>query len=345
MMELILGIETSCDETAAAVLKNGDELLSNVVASQDDIHSKYGGIVPELACRRHIECILPVIEKALDDANVKLKDIQGIAVTKGPGLIGSILIGVSAAKSIAFSLDIPFIGVNHIEGHLNAVYLDKPEPTYPHIALIASGGHSSLFLVRDFGNYTLLARTRDDAAGEAFDKVAKMLDYPQPGGPSIEKSSIFGNPKAYDFPRGMIKDESLDFSFSGLKTAVMLQLKNNFNAFISEQNKADIAASFQQAVIDTLIIKTLRAVDEYNISNLVVAGGVAANNLLRQSFNEESLKKNFNLYVPSFEFCTDNAAMIAYVGHKRMIEGKKDGYDMEVFASGYKGMILENWTG
>ena len=211
MIELILGIETSCDETAASVLKGGEQLLSNVIASQDDIHSKYGGIVPELACRRHIECILPVIEKAVNDAGIKLKDIDGIAVTKGPGLIGSILIGVCAAKSLAFTLNIPFIGINHIEGHLNAVFLDKPTPKYPHIALIASGGHTSLFLVQDFGHYVILGKTRDDAAGEAFDKVAKMLDYPQPGGPAIEKYAMNGDPKTIDFPRGMLKDESLEF--------------------------------------------------------------------------------------------------------------------------------------
>jgi len=332
-MELVLGIETSCDETAAAVLKNGNELLSNVVASQDDIHTKFGGIVPELACRRHIECILPVIEKALTDANVKLKELDGISVTKGPGLIGSILIGFSAAKSIAFAMNKPFIGINHIEGHLNAAFLEKIKPPYPHIALIASGGHTSLFKVMNFGEYQLLGRTRDDAAGEAFDKVAKMLGYPQPGGPSIEKSSMKGNPSAINFPRGMLKDDSLDFSFSGLKTAVMNYLRKLEND--KSEDKADIAASFQQSVIDTLVFKTIRALDECKISSLVVAGGVAANEPLRKVFKKESINKDFKLFIPSINFCTDNAAMIAYAGFKRLSRGEKDSLDLNAFATGF----------
>jgi len=337
-MTLILGIETSCDETAAAVIEDGARLPSNVIASQDDIHSRYGGIVPELACRRHIECIIPVIERALEDAGVELGDLDGISVTKGPGLIGSILIGVSAAKSLAFTMDIPFIGVNHIEGHLNAVFLEETAPEYPHIALITTGGHTLLFLVTKFGEYKLLGRTRDDAAGEAFDKVAKMLSFPQPGGPFIDRASAKGDPEAIAFPRGMIKNKNFDFSFSGLKTAVMLHIKKTGPDSLTEEDKNDIAASFQQAVIDTLVAKTLMAVDKYKTPSLVVAGGVAANSLLRKTFLQESQKKGLKIFFPSPKFCTDNAAMIAYVGYKRLSMGERNGFNMEVFASGLKGL-------
>ena len=308
---LILGIETSCDETAAAVVKDGKDILSNIVSSQVDIHAKYGGVVPELACRHHIENIPVVIKQALDEANLVMSELDGFAVTVGPGLVGALLVGLNTVKGMAYSLQKPLIPVNHLEGHLLSIFLEKNYPEFPFIALIISGGHTDLYLVKGFGQYTILGRTRDDAVGESFDKVARMLDLGYPGGPIIEtlaKDGVAGN---INFPRPMLVRGNNDFSFSGLKTSVRNFLANNRN----ETTKADIASEFQQAVLDVLSFKSLQAIDNSGCRNLVVAGGVAANNFLRENLTKIANEKGVNIYFPGHHLCTDNAAMIACAGY------------------------------
>ena len=330
---ITLGIETSCDETATAVLRD-TTILSNIVSSQVQLHEKYGGVVPELASREHLKNLMPVVREALDRASVTVKDIGLIAVTYAPGLIGALLVGVSAAKAMAYSLGIPFIGVHHGEGHILAAHLEYPDLGYPYVALLASGGHTALYHIREFGSYRLLGQTRDDAAGEAFDKVAKLMDLPYPGGPVIDKLAQTGDPQAIAFPRGV--REGFDFSFSGLKTAV----RNHVMLFRSKDAgldptmpKQDVAASFQAAVVDTLVEKTLHAVRETGVDKVVVAGGVAANSGLRTEMARGCKEKNITLYLPGMQLCIDNAAMIALAGYLRHQRGERSGLDLNPRAS------------
>jgi len=330
---LTLGIETSCDETAAAVLRDRS-VLSSIVSSQVKMHEKYGGVVPELASREHLRNLMPVVREALNAARVQLSDVGLIAVTHAPGLIGALLVGVSAAKAMAYSLGIPFIGVHHGEGHIVAAHLDHPDLGYPYIALLASGGHTALYHVMDFGNYRLLGQTRDDAAGEAFDKVAKLLDLPYPGGPVIDRLAQEGNPRAITFPRGV--REGYDFSFSGLKTAV----RNHIALFRSkdrgldpELNVRDVAAGFQAAVVGTLVDKTVHAAKECGAPAVVLAGGVAANSSLRKELQSACSAAGIRLVLPSMPFCIDNAAMIALAGYLHHQRGGRSSLDLNPRAS------------
>jgi N6-L-threonylcarbamoyladenine synthase len=322
---LVLGIESSCDETAAAVVSDGSLLLSNVIASQIDVHSRYGGVVPEIASRKHIEAIIPVILQALDEAKVTLDDIEGIAVTRGPGLIGSVLIGLSVAKSIAFAKGLPFVGVNHLEGHIAAVFLNEKKPDFPFIALVVSGGHTSIYLVRDFGNFTTLGQTRDDAAGEAFDKAAKMLDLGYPGGVIIDRLAKSGSIDYVKFPRPM--KDSMDFSFSGLKTSLLTYIKKRKTP-VKKEEISHIVASYQEAIVDVLVEKTLRAAEGHSLERVVISGGVAANSRLRNTFYKKAKDKGIEIFVPPAILCTDNAAMIAVVGDNLLRKGKKDHFDL-----------------
>lgn len=321
---LVLGIESSCDETAAAVVKDG-KLLSNIIASQIKDHKVYGGVVPEIASRKHIEAIAPVIAEALREAHIDFQDIQGIAVTRGPGLIGSLLVGLSAAKALAFGLGIPFVGVNHLEGHIMASFLAPERPQFPFVALVVSGGHTNVYLVSNYHEFQLLGQTRDDAAGEAFDKAAKLLDLGYPGGVVIDKMAKAGNPKAVDFPRAM--KDSPDFSFSGLKTSLLVMLKKRGRNF-SEAELPDVVASYQEAIMDVLVEKTIRAARENNIEQIVVCGGVAANSRLRQRFAQAADEAGMKLFIPPMVLCTDNAAMIAVLGEIILQNGRRDPLDL-----------------
>ena len=324
---LILAIESSCDETAAAVVKNGREVLSNVISSQIVIHTLYGGLVPEIASRKHIEKINQVIEEALQEAHVTLDDITAIAVTYGPGLVGALLVGVSAAKAISFATGKPLIGVHHIEGHISANFTENKELEPPFACLVLSGGHTHLVIVKDYGEYEILGRTRDDAAGEAFDKVARAIGLGYPGGPKIDKVSKEGNPDAIHFPRAKVDDAVYDFSFSGLKSAVLNYL-NSCEMKGIEVNQADVAASFQKAVVDVLVEHALAAVKEYGFHKFAIAGGVASNSALRAAFEQECAKRRIEFYHPSPIFCTDNAAMIGVAGYYEYIKGTRSGYDL-----------------
>jgi len=317
---LVLGIESSCDETAAAVVRDG-KLLSNVIASQIKDHSAYGGVVPEIASRKHMEAIVPVITQAVADAGLTLKNIEGIAVTRGPGLIGSLLVGLSAAKSLAYGLNIPLVGVNHLEGHIMASLLAEKKPQFPFAALVVSGGHTNVYLVNNYHTFQLLGQTRDDAAGEAFDKAAKLLDLGYPGGVVIDKMAKAGNPKAFNFPRAM--KDSPDFSFSGLKTSLLTMFKKREGNFTREE-MPDIVASYQEAIIDVLVDKTLHAAGNHDIKQIVVCGGVAANSRLRQRFAEATDKADMELFIPPMILCTDNAAMIAALGEIMLTNGRRD---------------------
>lgn len=317
---MILGIESSCDETAAAVVRDG-RVLSNVIASQITEHRDYGGVVPEIASRMHIEAINQVIKSALGDAGVNVKSIKGIAVTRGPGLIGSLLIGLSTAKSLAYALSVPLVGVNHVEGHVMAAFLTENKPEFPFIALVVSGGHTTIYLVKDYSKFQLLGQTRDDAAGEAFDKAAKLLNLGYPGGIIIDKMAKIGNPRAYNFPRAM--KTSPDFSFSGLKTSLLNMLKKRGHAFDAKE-LPDIAASYQEAIVDVLLDKTLKAADENSLRQVVVCGGVAANSRLRQRFSDAALEKDMELFMPPVDLCTDNAAMIAALGEIMIRNGRSE---------------------
>jgi len=323
-----LGIETSCDETAAAVLK-GDKVLSNIVSTQIKLHEQYGGVVPELASREHLKNLIPVVREALDQASVTLDEIDLVAATYTPGLIGALLVGVSTAKAIAYSRGIPFIGVHHGEGHILAAHIEYPGIGYPYIALLVSGGHTALYHVQGLGDYRLLGQTRDDAAGEAYDKVAKLMGLAYPGGPVLDKLAQEGNPAAIKFPRGHL--ERYDFSFSGLKTAV----RNHIALFKSRDNGIDpilpikdVAASFQAAVVDTLVDKTMLAASETGVDKIVVAGGVAANSSLRKRMKEEADKRCVNLYLPGMGLCIDNAAMIALAGYLHYQQGETSKLDL-----------------
>ena len=313
---LVLGIESSCDETAASIIKDGSEVLSNVIADQINVHSKYGGVVPEIAGRCHAESIHIVIEQALDEASISINQVDLIAVTMGPGLVTSLLVGLNTAKGIAYALKKPLIGVNHLEGHLLAIFLQE-KVKFPYVALTVSGGHTELYRVNGFGHYKILSQTRDDAAGECFDKVAKMLNLGYPGGPLIEKKALLGNPFAHRFPRALLDNKSLDFSFSGLKTSVRNMLAKrtqNENPPLSDE---DISASFQEAVVDVLTAKLILACKKENLSRVVVTGGVAANNALRKRVVSEGEKNQLQTYFPSPIYCTDNAAMIACAGYHK----------------------------
>lgn len=323
----ILAIESSCDETAASVVKNGREVLSNIIASQIELHTLYGGVVPEIASRKHIEKINQVIEEALQEADVTLEEITAIAVTYGPGLVGALLVGVSAAKAISFATGKPLIGVHHIEGHISANFIENKELEPPFVCLVVSGGHTHLVIVRDYGEYEILGYTRDDAAGEAFDKVARAIGLGYPGGPKIDRLSKEGNPDAISFPRAKVDGASYDFSFSGLKSAVLNYL-NSCEMKGIEINRADVAASFQKAVIDVLVGHALHAVEEYGFRKFAIAGGVASNSALRAAFETECTKRNIEFYHPSPILCTDNAAMIGTAGYYEYIKGVRSGYDL-----------------
>lgn len=323
----ILAIESSCDETAAAVVKNGREVLSNVIYSQIAFHTEYGGVVPEIASRKHIEKINQVIEQALQEAEKQLNDITAIAVTYGPGLVGALLVGVSAAKAISFATGIPLIGVHHIEGHISADFIENKELEPPFICLVVSGGHSHLVVVKDYGEYEIIGRTRDDAAGEAFDKVARAIGLGYPGGPKIDKISKEGNPEAIHFPRAKVADGEYDFSFSGLKSAVLNYL-NSCQMKGEEINIPDVAASFQKAVIDVLVDHSMTAVRKYGYKKFAIAGGVASNSSLRAAFEQACEKDGIAFYYPSPIFCTDNAAMIGAAGYYEYKKGTRHGFDL-----------------
>ena len=323
----ILAIESSCDETAAAVVKNGREVLSNVIYSQIALHTEYGGVVPEIASRKHIEKINQVIAQALSEADKKLEEITAIAVTYGPGLVGALLVGVSAAKAISFATGIPLIGVHHIEGHISANYIENKDLEPPFVCLVVSGGHSHLVVVKDYGEYEILGRTRDDAAGEAFDKVARAIGLGYPGGPKIDKVSKEGNPEAIHFPRAKVAEAEYDFSFSGLKSAVLNYL-NSCQMKGEEINQADVAASFQKAVVDVLVEHSMDSVKHLGISKFAIAGGVASNSSLRGAFETACAKENIDFYYPSPIFCTDNAAMIGTAGYYEYLKGVRHGYDL-----------------
>lgn len=323
----ILAIESSCDETAAAVVRNGREVLSNVISSQIDLHTLYGGVVPEIASRKHIENINYVIKKALKDADCTLDEIDAVGVTYGPGLVGALLVGVAEAKAICFAKKIPLIGVHHVEGHICANYVENKELEPPFVCLVVSGGHTHLVVVEDYGKYKILGKTRDDAAGEAFDKVARAIGLGYPGGPKIDKISKKGNPNAYEFPRAKITDSVYDFSFSGMKSAVLNQL-NVARMKGEEVNPADIAASFQNAVVDTLLTRAMLALEETGMNKIAIAGGVASNTAIRKAFREECEKRGVAFYYPSPILCTDNAAMIGSAAYYEFINGVSHGWDL-----------------
>jgi len=328
----ILGIETSCDETSASVVENGRAILSNVVASQIDLHSKYGGVFPEVASRQHILTVYPVVEQALQQAHLGLSDVDAISVTRGPGLAGSLVVGLNMAKGLSLGKNIPLIGINHLEGHLYSAWVysadiqqPQPEPKFPLIVLLVSGGHTEINLMQSHLKYQHLGGTTDDAAGEAFDKVARLLGLEYPGGPSIQTAAAGGDPEAFHFPRART-DGQWDFSFSGLKTAVLRtlqKLKEDGRSI----NTSDLAASFQAAVIDVLFAKTMEAAREFNVRQIVVAGGVSANKNLRETFQNQD---EFPVNIPSLSFCTDNAAMVAAAGYFRFVHGQRDGLEMDV---------------
>jgi N6-L-threonylcarbamoyladenine synthase len=327
---LVLGVETSCDDTAAAVLRDGRSLLANVVSSQDHIHGLYGGVVPELASRQHIQNILPIIDASLQQAGIAVKDLGGIAVTYGPGLVGSLLVGLSVVKALAFRSRIPYVGVNHLEAHLLAIHLEHDVP-FPYIALLASGGHTLLYCVKDVGAYAYLGGTRDDAAGEAYDKVAKMMGLGYPGGRIIDDLAKNGNREAIRFPRAHIKKGSYEFSFSGIKTSVWhylkLQPKDQW-----KNRMADIAASFQEAVVDMLVKPTVRAATAHGVNRIVFAGGVAANSRLRETMVKKADAEGLKVYFPAPKFCTDNGAMIALAGYYWLKRGRRDDFRLNAHA-------------
>lgn len=324
---LILAIESSCDETAAAVVRNGREVLSNVISSQIDLHTLYGGVVPEIASRKHIERINQVIEEALSTAGVSLAQTDAVAVTYGPGLVGALLVGVAEAKAIAYAAGKPLVGVHHIEGHIAANFIEHPELEPPFLSLVVSGGHTHLVRVEDYGVFTILGRTRDDAAGEAFDKVARAIGLGYPGGPKIDRVAREGDPEAIAFPRTHIEDAPYDFSFSGLKSAVLNYI-NGCQMKGQEYRHADIAASFQKVVTDVLVGNAMRAVEEYHADRFAIAGGVAANSALRQAMKEACEERGVKLYYPSPVYCTDNAAMIGVAGYYEYRKGVRHGLDL-----------------
>jgi len=339
---LLLSIESSCDETSVAILEDGYKLRSNIVTSQIEIHKRFGGVVPELASRHHLETIIPITEEALKEAKINLGDIEAIAVTCGPGLLGSLLVGISVAKAIASVRGIPFVGVNHLEGHLLSILLENPDIKFPYISLVVSGGHTNLYFVKKIGEYELLGRSVDDAAGEAFDKVAKMLGLGYPGGPIIDELSIKGDGEAISFPKANMPDKPFNFSFSGLKTAVLSYLKKNslYDEVvkrakvkkISSKHLSDIAASFQKAVVDVLANKTVQAAEKMKCSTISIAGGVACNRGLRAELKRRADEMGLKVHFPSPEFCIDNAAMIGIAGYYKILRGERDKFDLNATA-------------
>ena len=324
---LILAIETSCDETSAAVVRNGREILSNIISSQIDIHKRFGGVVPEVASRKHLESISMVIDEALSEAEVSLKDLDAVAVTYGPGLVGALLIGLSTAKAIAYSSGLPFIGINHIEGHISANYIENKELEPPFTCLVASGGHSHIVNVVDYNSYEILGRTRDDAAGEALDKIARAMGLGYPGGPLIDKLAASGNREAINFPRAFLEEGSYDFSFSGLKSAALNYL-NSKKMRDEEIKSADIAASFQEAVVDVLSAKLVKAALDKKSKYAVLAGGVAANSRLRELLKQRGEKAGIKVLYPSPILCTDNAAMIGCAAYYRYVNGTRSDFTL-----------------
>ena len=323
----ILAIESSCDETAAAVVRNGREVLSNVIYSQIDLHTLYGGVVPEIASRKHIDKINQVVEKAIADSGMELKDMDAVAVTYGPGLVGPLLVGVSFAKALAYGANLPIIGVHHIEGHICANYIANKDLEPPFMCLIVSGGHTHLVKVADYGKYEILGKTEDDAAGEAFDKVARAIGLGYPGGPKIDKVSKSGNPEAIKFPRAKVGGSEYDFSFSGLKSAVLNYLNTasmNNETIVTE----DVAASFQQAVIDVLVGHSIEALNQYGFKKFAIAGGVASNSGLREAFEKACAERDIEFFLPPPILCTDNAAMIGSAAYFEYIRGQRDGLDL-----------------
>jgi N6-L-threonylcarbamoyladenine synthase len=328
---LVLCLESSCDETAAAVVRDGRRILSSVVASQVDVHARYGGVVPELASRRHVEAVVPVVEEALETAGLDLDAMDGIAVTRGPGLVGALLVGLSAAKAIAFARDLPLVGLHHIEGHILAIQLEQEVP-FPYLALAVSGGHTHLYRVDGIGRYRTLGRTLDDAAGEAFDKVAKMAGLGYPGGARIDALAGQGDPASIDFPRPLLHKPGFDFSFSGIKTAVLNHLRDLASP-LDESGLADLAASFQAAVVEVLTRKTFRAAEHHDLQRIVVAGGVACNSGLRRAFAEQGALSGKSVHFPSPGLCADNAAMLGVAGYEHLRRGRRDSLDLNAVAS------------
>lgn len=324
---VILAIESSCDETAAAVVRNGREVLSNVIYSQIELHKLYGGVVPEIASRKHIEKINPVIEKALSDAGMTLEDMDAIAVTYGPGLVGALLVGVAEAKAISYASGKPLVPVHHIEGHISANYIENKDLEPPFLCMVVSGGHTHLVLVKDYGKYEIIGRTHDDAAGEAFDKVARAIGLGYPGGPKVDKLAKEGNSNAIAFPKAHIQGAPLDFSFSGVKSAVLNYL-NECRMKNVEINTADVAASFQKAIVDVIVEHTMEAARTYKIQKVALAGGVASNSALRDAMETACSRRHFKFYKPSPLLCTDNAAMIGAAGYYDYLNGKRAGLDL-----------------
>lgn len=325
-----LAIETSCDDSSVAILKNEREILTNLISSQIDIHALFGGVVPEIASRKHLEAINPLIDKAMDDAGITYSDLDLITVTKGPGLIGSLLVGISAAKALAIATGLPLVGANHMKGHICANYLSNKDLKPPFVCLVVSGGHTYLCKINDYNDIEVVGSTRDDAAGESFDKVARKIGLGYPGGPKIDKLAKEGNPQAIDFPRVMLEKGSYDFSFSGLKTAV-LNYAHNLEQKGEEINKADLAASFQDAVVDVLVEKSLMLLEETGYKQFAISGGVAANSRLRARMGEELEKRDIKFYYPETILCTDNAAMIAMAGYLDYMDGVRDDTFMKVY--------------
>lgn len=323
----ILAIESSCDETAASVVKNGREVLSNVISSQIELHTLFGGVVPEIASRKHIEKINQVIEGALQEAGMTLDEMTAIAVTYGPGLVGALLVGVAEAKALAYAAKKPLVGVHHIEGHVSANFIENPDLEPPFVCLIVSGGHTHLVIVKDYGEFEIIGRTRDDAAGEAFDKVARAVGLGYPGGPKVDKAAKEGNPHAFEFPRAKVGDNPYDFSFSGLKSAVLNYI-NHAKMTGEEIAVPDLAASFQAAVVDVLVSRAVAAAKEYGYDKVAIAGGVASNSALREGMRAACEKEGLKFYHPSPIFCTDNAAMIGVAAYYEYINGARAGWDL-----------------
>ena len=331
---LVLGIETSCDETAAAIVADGEEIRASVVASQEDLHGRFGGVVPEIASRAHLERFLPVLTTALNQAHLDLTAIDAIAVSNRPGLVGALLVGLSAAKVLAWALNSSIVGVNHLEAHIIAALMGK-KVKFPLVALVASGGHTSLFLSTSFTQHGLIGQTTDDAAGEAFDKVAGILGLGYLGGPLVEKAARGGNPKTFDFPRSLLGEDSLDFSFSGVKTAVLYHISGQDATQsaekLSSRELADVAASFQEAVVDVLVEKLLRAAQREKVRSVALGGGVAANRTLRERVSEAARAEGFSFYVPPLNLSTDNAVMVAALGYHRLKEGLADDLTLDAY--------------
>ncbi len=327
---IILGIESSCDETAAAVVADGTDILSSIVASQVEVHHPYGGVVPELASRKHIEAIVPVVDEALEKAGISAKQVDAVAVTQGPGLVGALLVGFSFAKAYAFALGIPWIGVNHLEGHVNSVFLEPDQPSFPFVALLVSGGHTSLFYVTAHTELQLMGQTRDDAAGEAFDKVAKMLGLGYPGGIVIEEFAKKGDPKTITFPRPFLDKSEFDFSFSGLKSAVNRYIQTHEDEY--QKIIPDIAAGFQESVVDVLSYKLMHAAKDKGCRHIALVGGVAANSRLREKIRQDAAANGFHVHIPPVALCGDNAAMIAAIGYHYLKKGESSDMESDVYS-------------